>query len=653
MAFKPKDYTILLKIQTSISPSPRVSVSWKPDPLALFYEVCRKSVDDTEWVDTLDILNPSSNGFVDSSINLNTVYEYRIKKGRINVDTYNYLCTGIDVPAEFSRGTVLLVIDETIAADLAKEINTYELDLIGDGWQVERTTVPRAETFDGKTVKQVKGIIQNYRNRLKDTLKSIVLIGRVPVPYSGDFAVDDHPEHTGAWPADVYCGDFLNEWTDTIIYNLSASRPENRNIWGDGKFDQSYLIKDVPVAVGRIDFYKLPAMQKTELEMLKYYFDKNHKFRHKLIKTENRALIDDKFHVYSGEPFATAAWMNYTVLFDSTQIIEGRFRDGMQDSSYLWAYGCGPGSYNSAFDVAYSDEMSLRNYNAVFTMLLGSYFGDWDNENALMRCVIASEPSILTCFLGGRPFWILQHMGMGKTMGYSELISLNNQYLYRTPNVLGNKLVHISLMGDPTLRMHIVAPPSYSYISKTEVSKTSKSVRIEWSPSSDSVLGYYIFRAEKEDGNYILLNNAPVTENYFVDSSSDLSSNYYMVRAVKLEETASGSYYNLSQGVFCKSSIPRFDLDMLNKPDFIVYPNPVKDKLNIYFIEPFNSKYKIDVYDIQGRFLKEISSGEFIPGKYELQWNLQDNNSSKIATGAYLLKFITDFFVKTEMIFVY
>jgi hypothetical protein len=61
--------------------------------------------------------------------------------------------------------------------------------------------------------------------------------GHVPVPYSGNFNLDGHDYHFGAWPADVFYGDMDGVWTDSSVTQTIASDPRNWNVPGDGKFD--------------------------------------------------------------------------------------------------------------------------------------------------------------------------------------------------------------------------------------------------------------------------------------------------------------------------------------------------------------------------------------------------------------------------------
>jgi hypothetical protein len=63
----------------------------------------------------------------------------------------------------------------------------------------------------------------------------------------------------------------------------------------------------------------------------------------------------------------------------------------------------------------------------VFTMFLGSYFGDWDNESAFLRASLGSGYALTTSW-AGRPHWFYHHMGLGEPIGISTIASQNNDY---------------------------------------------------------------------------------------------------------------------------------------------------------------------------------------------------------------------------------
>jgi hypothetical protein len=101
-------------------------------------------------------------------------------------------------------------------------------------------------------------------------------------------------------------------------------------------------------------------------------------------------------------------------------------------------------------------------------------------------------------------------------------------------------------MGDPTLRMYVVPPPG-----STTAFRQGSIVSLAWQPSTDSVLGYNIYRSSSMEGPFKKLNEAPINDTTFADTQAG-QADIYMVRALKLEVSGSGSYYNLSQGSFVR-----------------------------------------------------------------------------------------------------
>jgi hypothetical protein len=105
-------------------------------------------------------------------------------------------------------------------------------------------------------------------------------------------------------------------------------------------------------------------------------------------------------------------------------------------------------------------------------------------------------------------------------------------------------MVHVALMGDPTLRLLPVAPAA-----GLNGTLATTGATLSWTASSDAVAGYHVYRATSPNGPFTRITTTPVTGTQFVDTSATAGLTY-MVRAVKLEITPSGSYQNASQGAF-------------------------------------------------------------------------------------------------------
>ena len=73
---------------------------------------------------------------------------------------------------------------------------------------------------------------------------------------------------------------------------------------------------------------------------------------------------------------------------------------------------------------------------------------------------------------------------------------------------------------------------------------------LEWNASTDTeIQGYHIYRGAGPNAGFTRLTSSPVTGTSFTDNNNSAGATY-MVRAVKLERSGSGTYINASQGVF-------------------------------------------------------------------------------------------------------
>jgi hypothetical protein len=180
-------------------------------------------------------------------------------------------------------------------------------------------------------------------------------------------------------------------------------------------------------------------------------------------------------------------------------------------------------------------------------MWMGSYFGDWDNESNLLRAPLGSTTYTLTASYSGFPHWLYHPMALGQTAGYCARLTQNNRTntVYRPFNESAG-LVHIALMGDPTLRMHPVQPPG-----GLAAVRTSRGVKLSWTASpEDALRGYHVYRGSSLAGPFTRLTTNGVTRELTFNDNTNLVAATYMVRAVKLERSNSGTYLNSSQGIF-------------------------------------------------------------------------------------------------------
>ena len=557
---------------------PAITLQWVLDTANGGYTIWRKDKMDTAWSDSIAILDPGSTSWRDTMVEPGIGYEYQVLKslpafptgeGSPNTGA-GYIYAGIQLPPTHHHGACLVVIDSTFKYSLAPGIERLLADLEADGWDAQALYVGRNDP-----VAEVKSGIASWAESNEDIHQALFLFGRVPVPYSGEIAPDGHhSDHRGAWPCDGYYAELDSLWTDHIVNTTAAASSRNDNVPGDGKFDFGIFPSDVKLQVGRVDFSNMSKFPESEEQLLQRYLDKDHAWRTGKMQMMERGLIDNNF-AGSLEGLGQSGWKNFAVMFGITDVSDLPFRQTLTGQSYLWSYGCGGGGPESASDISNTSNFTTDSLQTMFTMLFGSYFGDWDYPNDFLRAAIASRTCLASTW-GNRPNWFLHHMALGGHIGYSTQVTMNNRGLY-VPAFYGG-YVSTALMGDPTLRMHVHPP-----VENVVASQAGLNIQLEWQDPVSSI-GYYIYKKSGADTAYQLLNQVPVTGTTYTDACAEPGFISYMVRGVVLKTSGSGTYYNLSPGVTAS---------------IISNPSPFDTGAEIFMADPGQSNGSI-ILDPQG-----------------------------------------------------
>lgn len=460
-----------------------------------------KGPGDTDWLDVPLARDTASDTMVSVPMPYPvTDLRLRVMRGdTLPADGYARI-----VPTSGTRSVnaarVCIVVDQQAASVLTAELERFRDDLRREGWSTTLATV--APSNDPRDASAVRRLIQSvYRSDHPAPLTHVVLVGAIPTPYAGGFKVgtvaeppDGHPEHGGAWASDAYYADMdlapgidaEEAWTDATVNitdTTTAYWERNRNVPGDGKFDQVTVPSDVELAVGRIDMRDMPAFgtsttdRSTEFDLLRRYFDKDHRFRTTGRQVPHRAVIDDNFGAFTyveqglviREAFASSGWRSFGPIVDTVVIgdwtPETPDRPSLDTLESLFTYACGGGGFTHCSYVATTQQLASAPLRSVFTMLFGSYFGDIAAPDNIMRATIANDGDALVCAWSGRPHWYLHPMAAGATIGDCLMLALNNDGTYRgatqrpvdgtttAPFRLGQRGVHVQVVGDPTLRL--------------------------------------------------------------------------------------------------------------------------------------------------------------------------------------------------------
>ncbi len=632
----PEHQAVQAHASVTPSPAPSITLRWAPDLVQppLSHAIRRKAAGAADWGPAV-VLPGHALSHTDADVVPGLAYEYEISKVHSAYTGYGYVQAAIALPAVEHRGVIVLLVDNTQSAPLAPELARLQADLAGDGWRVVRHDLP--PTLPPPAVKSL--VLEACRAHPGE-VRSVLLLGRVAVPYSGRYAPDAHSDHIGAWPADAYYGDIDGEWTDRHVnftHTLNAD-PEMRerltNVPGDGKFDAQGLPSPVELAVGRVDLSRLPAFAASETELLRRYLDKNHRFRHGLERVERRALAADHIgFLAGGESFSVGAYAAFASLVGPERISNlntlypgrtGMWLPTLAAEDHLLAFGAGWGTWTGAQGVATTAGFAAQAPRGVFVFLMGSYFGDWDTRDNLLRASLASPGLGLAAAWSGRPHWFLHPMATGATIGDATRLTQNNRTTYRAPvnGLTGSP--HIALLGDPTLRLHPVRPPAALRAEPAP----GGGLALAWDASPDADLGYHVYRADGPDAEFVRLHPAPLATRTFLDPApAPADGAVYMVRALRLEEGTGGTYQNLSQGVFWSASPAGADL----APPTVVLDPPPAIVTNLVTI---SAQAWDDVAVAQVRLLvdgREVGPAVSTP-PYTFEWD-----SAKVADGTRFL----------------
>ena len=525
----------------------------------------------TNWGAPLQT-NLTSAIYADTNVAVGDRYEYKIVRPRPTGEKLLLSAAIRATPIE-SRGKIVILVDSALASRFSEPINAalaqFEEDLVGDGWMVTRKIVPRhddrandaANKFNKASVTAIHRLLQAEH---QSGAKGVVLVGHVAVPYAGYYSGDGHADHIGAWPADMYYGDVDGRWEDGGQALPNAAHPELSNVPGDGKFENDFAPSDLEMLLGRVDFARLPlfgtqnAPTAAEARLIEQYFAKAHRYRFNLapyplgeegvaygfFSPDGRGSVDTIAYENAQRNFCAF----YTRGLDALKVGDP-YCPG--EKSWVWGFIVGPGGaylININMWVLEHTTASLTHLqnepHVAFHLLLGSYFGDWNSTNNFMRATLATPNyGLAAAWMSPGPtptHWRFQSMGLGEPLGAGLLSTVNDNPRQMT----GDNVRFLAILGDPTLRLHVITPPS-----QLTVSRGNAGIELTWRPG-DSAAQYFVYRAPDKSGPFSRISPVPIDRASFTDKEPSSREPVYMVRAVKLALSGCGSYTNLSQGIF-------------------------------------------------------------------------------------------------------
>jgi hypothetical protein len=105
-------------------------------------------------------------------------------------------------------------------------------------------------------------------------------------------------------------------------------------------------------------------------------------------------------------------------------------------------------------------------------------------------------------------------------------------------------------------------------------------------------------------------------------------------------EMADRTYYNIIDPQIGETGIQLPDAGPGKKGSFVTcYPNPATDRVHFSFALSRGGKTIVDLYDIQGRHVRNLQGGDLAPGAHVITWDGEDASGTLMAPGIYYYRF--------------
>lgn len=557
-----------------------VTLQWRENDYRQMIQVSRRVYTNqpsrwSAWVPLYTNAVPSlarmSGSFSDSTVSATVPYEYQISQWITNVvcleetnypyQDFQFTTAGTSIPLRDTNGNLILLVESGLASSIGSELGTLTNDLIGEGYKLYRHDVAAKEVWETgwfNAVTNTKAVVRADWLTATNADWTIFIVGHVPIPYSGLTSPGSHEPNYGAHPADWYYAVMDNSlWTDTTANDTTATETNCWNVPGDGKFDQSTLPGVPQASIGRVDLTNMTAFGKSDVQLMKQYLARDHAWRKKQFTARDRALT-----ITNGLPFEVHGI--YSAFFgNDTSTDLGPWLSVATNAanSYLFAASKGGGEHQRDDQLGYTTDFAATPLYTVFNSMYGSWYGDWDcgvTSNGVLMAplcdtgyslavtyrenVIAFDPASMGEPIGRQLYATAYNYFAPAEAQYTSYGWFFEGQAYSTTETLKN---YITLMGDPTLKYKVVAPPN-----GVQAQKSGTNNVVSWyAPSETGIQGYHVYRSPSTNVNsFTRLTASPVASLFYVDTNANSTAFKYLVRTVKLQDTGTRTYYDASGG---------------------------------------------------------------------------------------------------------
>lgn len=558
--------------------------------------ISRRLVGTTNWTSIATNIPAGTGHCTDNNVTLGEMWEYQVKRNNTwNFAGNSYSATGYTIGALLVdntnyKGQLILLVANDVPINLSFNYTRLKKELTADGWLVQELIVPRATSWDsGSQVLTIKNQVKTIFNNapVTDKPKALFILGHVPMPRSGSthvVAPDDHNQNEGARGSDGFYADIDGFYTDTATFNPTGlSSTLAINLPNDYKWDQDFFPSDVEMAFGRIDFADITDINDSEFTLLGNYLDRLSNYKNVVSGS------------YMGEKSAFNFGYNnsndgsYRTLLNISKP-SNVFEKNDNSNTNQWVQNNGPFKiYMQNVATPSISDWQTYGMNATVFSSDQSYwgFGDVPQPSGVysrIRSILGVNSKCLVALWTTTGLNIFHEACTGKDIGQSMLKIINhnstNNYLEKPPQQYDTpdwwNRTHFEIWGDPTISLYQVEP-----VTNLVLNELNGNAELQWSHSqNDSIAGYHIYEASSEFGKYERISTSLITTNSFQLSDYHFN-HWYMVKAVRKQESGCGKFLQPSLGISLKADLP-LTIDEANASSMITLsPNPTTGMITI------------------------------------------------------------------------
>jgi len=330
----------------------------------------------------------------------------------------------------------------------------------------------------------------------------------------------------------------------------------------------------------------------------------------------------DVFAVY-GTVQGTTYGLSYSIFDGSSSTVT--VLQGF-DAPYIGRASCGvDASDNYHIAYLYGDDIRYGLWNgSTFDVETAHTLSGGTFDGLDMAITPAGDPFITFTQDNGSQSEVFCLTKDGSWTADSVTGSVSGELAYSNIAVDSGRNVGISYTNDTTDVLHYAYSTDYSGIEDTTLSGrvADEGVMLNWESVGDELLGFNLYR----DDMVTPLNGEllSTTDSRWLDSIVVIGEEYeYRLEAIELD----GTSHIVGD---CVVRVPDTEAALsLSDP----YPNPAVDSLTVSYTLATDGAINLSVYDLSGRLVETLISGNQTAGRHSLSWN-----ASGVATGAYLIR---------------